>query len=345
MGKKLYILVLLLIASLLLAACGARGSGGGQSAGSDKTYELRVSFVVNIESPKGQAAQRFKELVESRSNGRITVTLYPSSTLYGDNNEIQAIQTGAVEMLLPSSSKFSTITNKFQVLDLPFLINSLDELPQVLAPDTKVGKLLYENEDIEAHNMKVLGMFPDGMMQIAANKEIRSPEDLKGMRFRIQPADVIKSIYSAWGAQTVVIALGELYTALQQGIADGHENTYAVIYGSKAHEVQKFIVETDHRVNVGIAVINKPFFDSLPPDLQEVVSKAAQEAGLYCLQISAEQNAEFKKKIIEAGTTQVLELTPEEREAFKRAVVPKVWDEYASVLGQDVIEDLKAKMG
>lgn len=342
----------LLVAGLLLAAlvagCGTRGGGAGDGGGENgekKTYRIQLSHVVAPETPKGLAAEKFKELVEKKTDGRVTVEVYPNSELYGDEDELQAIQSGAVQMLAPTTSKFTTITPKFQVLDLPFIYDSYEDIPEVTAKDTEVGKLLYENEDLAKRNTKVLALWVDGLKQFTANDPIRQPEDFKGLKIRVQPADVLRRMFETWGAKTANISFGELYSALQQGVVDGHENPYSVIYGSKANEVQDYLTESNHGANVSVAVINQDFYDSLPEDLQQAVTEAAEEAAEYNLEVAEKENEEGKQQIIDDGETEVIELSEAERNAFKEVVVPDLWNQFADEIGPEAVTEIKEREG
>lgn len=338
------------VAALVLGGCGRGSGGGGEGEGNGggdtgqaKTYTIQLSHVVAEETPKGLAAVKFKELLEEKSGGQIKVEVFPNSQLYGDEDEMQAIQSGALQMIAPTTSKFTTIAKNMQVLDLPFIFDNYDDLSTITAPDTPVGQVLFENEKLAEKNIQVLALWPDGFKQFASNKPIRTPEDLQGLKVRVQPADVLRTMYETWGAQPTTIAFGELYTALEQGVVTAHENPYSVIFGSKTSEVQDYITESSHGTNVSVAAINQEFFDSLPPDLQDAVIEAADEAAAYGNEIALEQNTEGKQQILDAGGTEIIELTPEERQAFKDVVVPAVWDEYSDVIGEEVIEYLKSQ--
>lgn len=341
-------LALIALAALILVGCGRGGGAGGSQGGSsdqEKTYKIQLSHVVTEQTPKGLAAKKFAELLEKKSDGRIKVEVFPNSQLYGDAEEMQAIQKGSVQMLAPTTSKFTTISKNMQVLDLPFIFDNYDDFKKITGRDTPVGKILYQNKQLTSKNIKVLALWPDGFKQLASNKPIRAPEDLKGLKIRVQPADVLRTMFKTWGAQPTPIDFAELYTALEQGVVSGHENPYSVIYGSKANQVQKYITESSHGMNVSVAAINADFFNGLPKDLQEDVVSAAEEASVYGSKIALEQNGKGKQQILDAGTTKIIELTPEQRQAFKDEVVPEVWDEYSDVIGKDVIDYLKEQQG
>ncbi|HEX5997628.1 MAG TPA: DctP family TRAP transporter solute-binding subunit [Jiangellales bacterium] len=330
--------------SLVLSGC-ARGGGAGGSDAEGDHYTIKFAHVVTVTTPKGQAAEKFKELVEAKSNGRITVEVYPNSELYGDEDELQALQSGAVQVLAPSTAKFTTIAPQLQVLDLPFLFESPDQISEVIAPDTSVGKAIYENEDLAERNIQVLGLWDNGFKQLSANTPITGPADLNGLRFRIQPSDVLRSQFEAWGVRPTPMAFGEVYNALQQGVIDGAENPWSNIETQKMHTVQKYIVESNHGYLGYVLVINKDFLSSLPADLQAAVTEAADEATAFIRQIAADVNAKSKQAIIDAKTSQVTELTGAQRQALKDVVVPSVWNQYADAIGRELVDELLENNG
>ncbi|MQA63717.1 MAG: DctP family TRAP transporter solute-binding subunit [Actinophytocola sp.] len=329
----------LLTAALVAAACGGARSGGG---GGDGSHTIKFSHVVTKETPKGQAAEKFKELVENQCGDQITVEVYPNSELYGDEDEMQAVQSGAAQMLAPASAKFTTIAPQLQVLDLPFLFDSVEDIPKIASPDTEVGKAIFENQALADRGIKVLGLWDNGLKQLSSNKQLAKPSDLRGQRFRIQPSDVLRSQFGKWRGETTPMAFSEVYSALQQGVIDGQENPYSNIESQNMHTVQKHITESNHGY-IGYAhVINNEFFESLSPELQDCVTSAADEAADFNHEIATRVNEESKKTIEKEGSTEITELTEEQREAFKDAVVPSVWKQYSDVLGEELIADLLA---
>lgn len=343
-GRRTKLAVLVVAGALALAACGARGAGadsGGDSAGGE-SFTIKFSHVVTPQTPKGQAAEKFKEVVEERSGGRITVEIYPNSELYGDKDELQALQSNSVQMLAPASAKFTTIAPALQVLDLPFLFDSVEDIPEVVSADSPAGKAIYENQALADNNIKVMGLWDNGLKQLSSNTEMRTPESLAGLSFRIQPSDVLRSQFESWGASSTPMAFAEVYNALQQGVVDGQENPYSNIESQNMHTVQSHITESNHGYIGYVLVINNQFFESLPPDLQEIVQTSADEASAHNRDVAAKLNQEAKATIQQAGTTAILELTPEERQAFKDAVVPSVWQQYADIIGPDLVNALLA---
>jgi len=342
--RRSAIAVLVVAGAIVLSACGARGAGA-PGGGDGDTVTIKFSHVVTPATPKGQAAEKFKEVVEQKSGGRIAVEIYPNSELYGDKDELQALQSNSVQMLAPASAKFTTVAPALQVLDLPFLFDSVEDIPRVVSPDSAAGKAIYENEALAANNIKVMGLWDNGLKQLSSNKEMRTPQDLAGLSFRIQPSDVLRSQFEAWGASSTPLAFAEVYNALQQGVVSGQENPYSNIESQNMHTVQSHITQSNHGYIGYVLVVNNQFFDGLPADLQQIVQESADEATTYNREVAAQLNEEARSTIEQAGTTTILELSDQERQAFKDAVVPSVWGQYADVIGRDLVDDLLAGQG
>lgn len=325
-------------AALTLTACG--GARSGAPGGEDQQFTIKFAHVVTPTTPKGQAAEKFKEVVERESEGRITVQIFPNSELYGDKDELQALQSGAVQMLAPASAKFTTIAPQLQVLDLPFLFDSVEDIPDVVSKDTAVGKAIFENKALASKNIKVLNLWDNGLKELSSNKRMTSPADLRGQRFRIQPSDVLRSQFASWGAGSTPLAFAEVYNALQQGVVNGQENPYSNIESQNMHTVQKFITESGHGYIGYVLVVNQEFYDSLPDELKKAVDTASEESSIFNREVATKINEEAKQTIVDAKTTTITTLTDEQRQAFKDSVVPKVWQEHAGVIGQDLVDSL-----
>ena len=329
-------------AVLLLGSCSAaRGNASGGNS-KDKVYTIGFSHVTTANTPKGLAAEKFKELIEASSKGRIKVEIYPNSSLYGDKDELQALQSNSIQMIAPSSSKFTTIAPQLQVLDLPFLFANSDDIAKVVTRDSPVGKAIFENKDLRAANIMPLGLWDNGFKQLSANVPLRSAADMAGLSFRIQPADVLSSQFKAWNAIPSILAFSEVYSALEQGVIDGQENTWSNIETQSMNTVQKYITESNHGYIGYVPAINSDFFGSLPADLQQLVLDAVDEASLYNRDIATKVNEEAKQRVIAEGSTEIIQLTDAERGALKAAVVPSVWEKYSDVIGADLVAELIA---
>lgn len=327
------------VSAVALTACGgARSGDSGQGEGQE--YTIKFSHVVAPTTPKGRAALKFKELAESKSDGRLKVEVFPNSELYGDKDEFQALQSNSVQLLAPSTAKFTTVAPEVQVLDLPFLFDTPEDIAKVAAPDTAVGKAIFANPKLSAKNMKPLGLWDAGLKQLSSNRPMKTPADLAGLKMRIQPSDVLRSQFVAWRANPTPMAFSEVYNAMQQGVVDGSENPWSNFESQKMNTVQKHLTESNHGYLGYILVINNTFYDGLPDDLKKVVDEVAAESSEFNRQVAEEVNEESKKKVEAAGTTTIFTPSAAERDAFKQIVVPSVWNQYRDLIGSDIIDEL-----
>jgi C4-dicarboxylate-binding protein DctP len=188
---------------------------------------IKFSHVVATDTPKGQAAERFKALAEKATNGRVKIEVYPNSQLYKDKEELEALQLGAVQMLAPSLAKFGPLgVKEFEVFDLPYLFPNKEALYRVT--EGPVGKSLFAKLDTKG--IVGLAYWDNGFKVMSANKPIRMPADFKGLKLRIQASKVLDAQMRALGANPQVLAFSEVYQALQTGVVDGTENPPSNMY-------------------------------------------------------------------------------------------------------------------
>jgi C4-dicarboxylate-binding protein DctP len=298
---------------------------------------IKFSHVVAPNTPKGKGADKFKELAEKYTDGKVKVEVYPNSTLYKDKEELEALQLGAVQMLAPSNSKFGPIGVKdFEVFDLPFLLPNLVALRKVT--EGPIGKKMLGL--LDAKGMVGLAYWDNGFKQMSANKPLHMPEDYKGLKFRIQSSKVLEAQFRLLGATPQVMAFSEVYQALQTGVVDGQENTPSNIYTQKFYEVQKYTALTNHGYIGYVVVVNKKFWDGLPADIRGQLQKAMDEATTYSNKISETENAEALDEIKKSGKTQVIVPTDAEMVAMQKAIEP-LYQDMASRVGKQLIDDVR----
>ncbi len=326
----------------LIAAAAALAFAASLSAAhAQAPIVLKFSHVVAPDTPKGKAAEKFKELGEKYTNGKVKIEVYHNSTLYKDKEELEAMQLGAVQMLAPSNSKFGPIGIKeFEVFDLPFLIPSLDALRKVT--EGPIGQKMLKL--LEPKGMVGLAYWDNGFKQMSANKPLRKPEDYKGLKFRIQSSKVLEAQFRALGAIPQVMAFSEVYQALQTGVVDGQENTPSNMYTQKMDEVQKYTTLTNHGYIGYVVVVNKKFWDGLPNDVRGQLTKALKEATEYGNHISAKENAEALEEMKKKGKTQFLTLTADEMNAMKKAMEP-IYADMGKRVGKDSIAEVQKAIG
>ncbi|HEY3460660.1 MAG TPA: DctP family TRAP transporter solute-binding subunit, partial [Casimicrobiaceae bacterium] len=239
---------------------------------------IKFSHVVADKTPKGQAALKFKELAEKYLPGKVQVQVFPNSQLFGDGQELDALLLGDVQFIAPSLSKFDRYTKKLQVYDLPFMFENLAAVDRF--QQSPAGKALLDS--MTSKGIKGLAYWHNGMKQLSTDKpQLKRPEDVKGLKFRIQASDVLEAQFRALGANPQKMAFAEVYQALQTGVVDGQENTWSNIYTQKFHEVQKTIAETNHGVIDYMVITNAKWWDGLPADVKAGLQKAMDEATVY----------------------------------------------------------------
>ena len=298
---------------------------------------VKFSHVVTDDTPKGKGAIRFKELAEAKTRGRVKVEIYPNSQLYKDREELEALQLGAVQMLAPSVSKFGPLgVRKFEVFDLPYMFADERSLEQVV--EGPVGTGLFKL--LEPKGIVGLAYWFNGFKEFTANKPLRKLDDFRGLKIRIQSSKVIEGEIKALGAIPQVMAFSEVYTALQQGVVDGEENTPSNKYTQKMHEVQKHMTMSDHGVVMYAVVVNKKFWDGLPADIRKALSESMAETTRYVWDIAKKENDDALAKIKAARTTEVYVLPPAEKAVWRKAMLP-LYREYEDVVGKDTLESIE----
>jgi C4-dicarboxylate-binding protein DctP len=312
-------------------------AGAVASAQAQQPIVVKFSHVVTDDTPKGKGALRFKELAEAKTKGRVKVEVYPNSQLYKDREELEALQLGAVQMLAPSVSKFGPLgVRKFEVFDLPYMFADEKSLERVV--EGPVGSGLFKL--LEPKGITGLAYWFNGFKEFTANKPLRKLDDFKGLKIRIQSSKVIEGEIKALGAIPQVMAFSEVYTALQQGVVDGEENTPSNKYTQKMHEVQKHMTMSDHGVVMYAVVVNKKFWDGLPPDIRKSLNEAMAESTKYVWDIAKKENDDALAKIRAAKTTEIYVLPPAEKAVWRKAMLP-LYQEYEGVVGKDTLQAIE----
>jgi C4-dicarboxylate-binding protein DctP len=326
---------------LLLAAAAVAIFAAPSAVLAQTPIVIKFSHVVAPNTPKGKGADKFKELAEKYTNGKVKVEVYPNSTLYKDKEELEALQLGAVQMLAPSNSKFGPIgVKEFEVFDLPFLLPDLASLRKVT--EGPIGKRMLKL--LDAKGMTGLAYWDNGFKQMSANKPLLTPADYKGLKFRIQSSKVLEAQFRALGATPQVMAFSEVYQALQTGVVDGQENTWSNMYTQKMHEVQKDITETNHGYIGYVVVVNKKFWDDVPGDIRGQLEKAMAESTTYANDISAKENEEAKEAIVKSGKAAVVVPTKDQLAQLRKIEEP-LYDEMGKRVGKDLIDEVVKTVG
>ncbi len=318
------------------ALAGALAALAAPQARSEEPIVIKFSHVVAADTPKGRGAERFKELAEQLTKGRVKVEVYPNSTLYKDKEELEALQLGSVQMLAPSLAKFGPLgVKEFEVFDIPYMFPSEAFLEKV--ESGPIGKKLMAK--LETKGITGLAFWDNGFKSFSANRPLSAPGDLKGLKMRIQSSKVLEAEMRALDAIPQVMAFGDTYQALQTGVVDGTENPWSNMYTQKMHEVQKYAVDTYHGYLGYAVIVNSKFWSGLPPDVRSALETAMKDATQYEHAIARKDNEDAMAAIEKSGRTKITHLTAEQRAAWVKALMP-VRTEVAGRVGQDVIDEI-----
>ena len=309
---------------ILLSACSDQAA--------DNTYVIKFSHVTSANTPKGLAADLFKQKVEERLNGTVVVEVYPSSQLMNDDDSIEALAFNEIQMTAVSASKYNRYTNKLQVFDLPFMFNDMDAVERFFNhPEGQ--KLLTVLAD---KGFTGLGFWPNGLKQLSANTPLIVPGDAEGLKFRIQDSDVLEAQFLAVNANPQKLAFGEVYQALQVGTIDGQDNTWSNIYSEKFYEVQDHITETNHNMLAYIWMVNTDFWQGLPPDIRSELALIVDEVNAAVMTMAVEINASDRQRVLEKDPDKLIELSAEQLAQWRAAMKP-VWDQFRDDIGEELI--------
>ena len=314
-------------------ACAAIMSCAGLAQAADAPILIKFAHVVADNTPKGQGALLFKQLAEERLPGRVKVEVYPNSSLFGDGKEMEALLLGDVQMLAPSLAKFEQYAKPVQIFDLPFLFDNMEAVDRFQASPEGRGLLT----SMEDKNITGLAYWHNGLKQLSANKALLEPKDARGLKFRVQASAVLEEQFKAVRANPRKMSFAEVYQGLQTGVVNGAENPYSNIYSQKMHEVQKYITESNHGLLDYMLITNTKFWDGLPADVRDELNKIIAEVTVEVNKQADALNEGDKQRILEAGTTEILTLTPEQRGQWRDAMQP-VWKKFEGEIGPDLIK-------
>ncbi|QBZ88075.1 DctP family TRAP transporter solute-binding subunit [Pseudomonas viciae] len=298
---------------------------------------IKFSHVVGEQTPKGQGALMFKQLAEERLPGKVKVEVYPNSTLYGDDKEMEALLLGDVQIIARSLAKFDQYTKSVQLFDLPFLFDDIAAVDRF--QQSPAGQKLLKS--MESKNVTGLAYWHNGMKQLSADKPLRKPEDALDLAFRIQTSTVLEEQFKAVGAKPKPMIFSVVYQGLRTGLVNGTENTYSNFYNQKLHEVQKYVTETNHGILDYMLITTSDFWNGLPPDIRTELDKIVVESTAHANKEAERFNQQDKQHVLDAKTTEIIALTPEERSAWRDKMKP-VWAKFEKEIGPDLIQAAQA---
>lgn len=343
MKKSLVLgLVIILALSFALTGCGQGGNENetktpaetGANEGGE-TIKLKLAHVVAEDTPLHKGALEFKKLVEERTNGKVIIDVYPNGALGDNRAALESLQFGTIDFSISNISLLSGFSAKTGIFELPYIIKS-NEAAKEIIDGGEITDLIFG--DLEKSDLMYIGGFIQGWRNTTTtNREVRKPEDMKGLKIRTMDTAIHMDFFNSLGASAVPMPFSELFTGLQQGAVDAQENPYTNIYTQGYHEVQKYVIETKHIYDITPFMMSKVTYDKLPEEYRKIIVDTAMEIAPKQREASLAGEEEFKQKIADSGKVTIIELTPEEKQAFADAA-RKLYSKYEGKIGADIIK-------
>lgn len=329
-------LFLFTILMVVATGCGKRITDLEQVSPDEKIV-IKFSHVVSENTPKGLAAKRFASLVKERTRGRVEVQVFPNSTLYKDGEEIQALQSGAVQIIAPTTSKLSAIYPQWQVFDLPYAFP--DENAVHKAMNGHIGEKLYAG--LKQNNLLALAFWDNGFKQMTNSlKPLIHPTDFQGMSFRVMiNSKVLKKQFEKLGAYPVEGTFDDLYRVLESHTVDGQENTMSNIYSKNLYKVQPYLTISNHGYMGYVVMTNADFWSKLPDDIRSILENTMLEVTVWEREQALKMDGECLKSVTSSGTVQVHLQTEEEKKEWIRLLKP-IYSEFSEIIGEEIMNSI-----
>lgn len=324
--------------SLVFTGCSSSSSPASNSSTQGQSTAatiLKVGYPTAENSPVDLAAHKWADSVNQDTNGKVKIELYPNSQLGGEAQMMQNLKIDALDMGIIGDLAFSQYAPDYAGLSMPYLFNNLDQVHKVFAGP--IGQDI-SKEFQKNLNAQVLGWWDRGPRELTANKEIKTPDDLKGLKLRVPEIPIIVDSWKALGANPTPMSFDQLFNALQQHVIDAQENPLDLIYTSKFNEVQKDVMLTDHMLVPFIVFINNDKLNSLPQDTQKILKDDAVKAGTYENDLTAKSLEDYKQKLTAAG----MKVVPVDQSLFiKKLSDAKVADKYADKWAPNLLQKIQ----
>lgn len=325
-------LMILVMGALMLVGCAETSQTNVPLAPNARILKLTLTY--EEESVWFRGATRFADLVKQRTNGRYAITIFPKASMASGSQakEIEMVQNGQIDFSFSTTPYIAAIDPRFEILSLPWFFDSVDQMDQTLAG--ALGEELLR--PLEAKNLIGLGFAEAGFGCFYNSKrEIKTPNDLQGLKIRVASAKVVNSTMKALGATPVVLSVPETYAALQNNVVDGVELSLDTFVTNKYYEVQKFASLCSYRPNIVALLASKTVWSGLDADTQKTIRQAAQEALNYINQ-ETRKTTDANVRLLKDKGMVVTQLTAEQVKAFRDKVTP-VYTEFESVIGKELM--------
>ncbi|MCM3387954.1 DctP family TRAP transporter solute-binding subunit [Ureibacillus chungkukjangi] len=306
-----------------------------EQQGLNEQITIHFSHVVAENTPKGIAAEKFKELVEEKSDGKVVVQLYPNGMLYNDENELDALRENKIQMIAPTISKVTKTLPNWQVLDLPFIIEDNNQLKKVLKGETSKSLLL----ELDSINVKGLTLWNNGFKQIAATTPIIEVMDFKDKRVRMMTSDILHEQFELLGAKPIATSFGDVYSGLKQNIVDAQENTISNIYSKQFHTMESHITLSNHGILAYAVMMNEDFWNSLDEDIQKIITDSLTQMQSWQFDRAEQFNDENLTYLKAIPSVEIYELNVQNKIEWKEKLSP-IYSHYEKNINGHYLDDL-----
>ncbi len=339
MNKSVKIFTALCISAVIFSSCKKKEEVHGNIAEQENntreiTATISLGFSTNLEDPRGKASVLFKEDVEKNSNGRIKIDIHGNGELGSDNELIEGVINGKVDMTVSSAGNFAVYATKLGISAMPFLFSTFEEAWKFMD-----GPIVAEvNKTLEEFGIVVLSHYDNGFRCVTTtNKPVETVADISGLNIRTPPNQIVMETMSVLGASPKPYAFNELKKALRDGVFDSQENPIPVIYNSRLYEEQKFLAITNHSYDAMPLVIRKDLWDEFSDADKKIIIDAAKKAQDFDRKLVKEQTESYVSKLKDAGMT----ITTPNLAEFKAATA-SVMDVFTNIYGEDLLKKLRA---
>lgn len=310
---------------------------------SDAAIVIRFSHVVAENTAKGWGAKEFARRVNQELHGKVRVEVFPNGSLYQDNEAIEALAAGDLEMAAPSSAKFMGIVPALQLFDMPFLFTNINSVHDAM--DGAIGEemkdiFLKRNLDI-----RLLTFWDNAFKQFTCNVHpLLSPHDFKGLKFRIMSSDVLEAQMISLGASGIRLPFQEVYGVLEKGLVDGQENTASNIYTGNFHKAQRYFTFSNHGYLGYVVIINNTFWQKLPKHIRKKITVILDEVTLGVRKKAQELDIQ-QSELIRAysrthGHPEITTLNEGQKKVLQKAMMP-VYKKFSSIVPERWISRIK----
>lgn len=338
-GTKLFLLLTALVSILMLAACGGAEESSTEAKEKSGENEDVIKIKVGHISPDGEAYsigfEEYAKAVEEATDGKVQFDIFGNGQLGGERELLEGIQLGTLDMSLITTGVVTNFVPEVAAIEFPFLFRDLDHVYKTL--DGEIGQELLD--EMSDANFKGIAFWENGQRHLANSKKpIKSLEDLKGLKMRSIESELLLDTYNALGTNATPMAFPEVYGGLQQGTIDGSDFSYGVYWSTNVYEQSKHFSEVGLYYSSATLVINQDLYDSMPEDVQKVITDLGKEFAEKQRKISQDLEAEQMQQLLDNGV-KIVHADELDIEAFRKAVQP-VYDEHAKEYG-DLIERIQ----